>query len=47
MRKNSEKFNTVEKYYWQYYLQLEQEILAIKKYVAFEEKNRNTYSIEF
>lgn len=47
MNKNSEKFTTIEKYYWQYYLQLEQELLAIKKYVTFEYANGNTYSIEF
>ena len=42
----SESFDFV-KNYWNYYMQLEQQFLATKKYVAFSSYNRSTYSLEY
>ena len=33
--------------YWDYYLELEDQFLKTKKYVAFDEYNKKTYSVEF
>ena len=35
------------KSYWNYYLELEQQLYDIRKYVDFDRKNNNTFSIEF
>ena len=41
--KNKEFINT----YWNYFLELEEQLLTIKRYVAFDKINYKTYSIEF
>lgn len=47
MRKNSESFKQFIINYWNYYRELENELLSVRKYVDFQEGNFNTYSIEF
>ena len=33
--------------YWKYYLEIENQLLEIQKYVEFDKRNHNTYSVEF
>ena len=40
-------FEAALKYYWNYYLELEDDFLQVSKYVAFEEANSGAYSLEF
>jgi len=40
-------FDWALKTYWDYYIELEDELLRTRRYVAFSESNFNTYSIEF
>ena len=40
-------FYLFEKNYWEYYLELENQLLQIKRYVDFDKINFSTYSIEF
>ena len=40
-------FESALQNYWQYYLELEDEFLYTQKFVSFDEKNYNTFSIEF
>lgn len=35
------------KQYWNYYLELERQVLDTRKYVEFSTQNYNTYSIEY
>ena len=44
---SQELFNRFMRSYWDYYLELEDQFLKTKKYVAFDIYNKNTYSIEF
>ena len=41
------KLSVFVRSYWDYYLELENEFLNTQKYVAFEEHNKNAYSLEF
>ena len=34
--KDAKKFNQFEKSYWQYFLELEEQFLSTKRYVAFD-----------
>ncbi|WP_027216012.1 hypothetical protein [Butyrivibrio fibrisolvens] len=45
--KDSDKFNTYIRDYWNYYLKLEEEFIATEKYVEFHKDNYKTYSLEF
>ena len=47
LRKDRSKFRKFERNFWQYYLSLEEELLATKKYVSFDKVNRKTYSLEY
>ena len=40
-------FETTIRNYWNYYLELEEEVVATKKYVEFCKENNNCFSIEF
>ena len=39
--------STFVKSYWNYYLELEQQLFDIRRYVDFSSKNNNTFSMEF
>lgn len=43
----ADKFNIFEKSYWQYYRELESELISTKKYVSFDIVNKNTFSVEY
>lgn len=45
--KNKRMFELFEKNYWQYFLELEEQFISTKRYVAFEKANFKTYSIEY
>lgn len=47
MKRDSKLFYLFEKNYWEYYLELENQLLQIKRYVDFDKINFITYSIEF
>lgn len=47
MKNNTESFKKFIANYWNYYIELERELLSVKKYVDFHKDNFNTYSIEF
>ena len=47
LERDSELFSLFERNYWGYYLELENQLLQIKRYVDFDKINFNTYSIEF
>lgn len=36
-----------QKGYWEYYLDLEEQLLATRRFVAFDEKNEKTFSMEY
>ncbi len=40
-------FNAFIRGYWEYYRELEDEFLATRRYVAFDEENYSVYSIEY
>lgn len=44
---NSEKFKHFIRNYWDYYRELEYELLQTKRYVDFSQDNFTSYSIEF
>ena len=35
------------KSYWEYFLELEEQLIETKRYVAFDKANAKTYSIEY
>lgn len=43
----TEKFDSTITNYWNYYIELEKEVFDIKKYVEFNERNYQSFSIEF
>lgn len=45
--KNKRMFELFEKNYWQYFLELEEQFISTKRYVAFEKANFKTFSIEY
>lgn len=47
MKRCNEYFKTFIRNYWNYYRQLENELLATRRYVEFNNDNFGTYSIEF
>ncbi len=47
MEKSQQKYDTFVKSYWNYYLDLDKQMMETRKYVDFDEVNFNTYSIEF
>lgn len=40
-------FSGVERNYWEYYRELEEDFLATRKYVSFHEANSSTFSLEY
>lgn len=44
---NQSKFSAFVRSYWDYYLELEEQFLNTKKYIAFDMFNKNAYSVEF
>ena len=40
-------FKGVEKNYWEYYRELEDDFLATRKFVSFHEENASTFSLEY
>lgn len=44
---NQSKLSVFVRSYWDYYLELEEEFINTKKYVAFEKANGKTYSLEY
>lgn len=44
---NQSKLSFFVRSYWDYYLELEEEFINTKKYVAFEKANGKTYSLEY
>lgn len=36
-----------QKSYWEYYLDLEDQLLSTRRFVAFDEKNKKTFSVEY
>lgn len=47
MSKTTSDFESVLRNYWQYYRELEDDFLQTQKFVSFNEKNFQTFSIEF
>lgn len=47
IQKDIQKYYMFEKNYWNYFLELEEQFLATKRYVAFDVANYSTYSMEF
>lgn len=47
LTKDSKRFRVFERSYWQYYLELEEQLMRTRRYIAFDEVNFNTYSIEY
>lgn len=47
IQKNSKLFLFFEKNYWEYYLELEEQFISTKKYVAFDSTNYKSYSLEY
>lgn len=45
--KNKELFLRFEKIYWQYFLELEEQFLSTRRYVAFDKANFKTFSTEY
>ncbi|MVM50279.1 hypothetical protein GO718_11425 [Eggerthella lenta] len=45
--RSAEMFRGVEKNYWEYYRELEDDFLATRKYVSFHEANASTFSLEY
>ena len=45
--KNSKVFIVFEKSYWNYYLEMEEQFLSTKRFVAFDKSNFKTYSMEY
>ena len=47
LENDSKTFKDLKRNFWDYYIELEQEMLATRKYVAFTKENGKTYSIEY
>lgn len=47
IQKDAKKFLLFEKSYWNYFLELEEQFLETRKYVAFDTVNYSTYSLEY
>lgn len=47
IKRNSTIFSKVEREYWDYYLELEDDFLATRKYVAFYKSNFSVFSMEY
>ena len=45
--RSAEMFRGVEKNYWEYYRELEDDFLATRKYVSFHEANASAFSLEY
>ncbi len=45
--KDAKLFSIFEKSYWNYYLELEEQFLSTKRYVAFDKANFKTFSMEY
>ena len=46
IERSADAFHFFEQHYWDYYIELEESLLQIRKYVSFSKKNFNTFSIE-
>lgn len=44
---NQQKLDTFVKNYWNYYVDLDHQMMSTRKYVEFSESNYSTYSVEF
>lgn len=47
LKKDSERFCVFERSYWQYYLELEEQLIRTRRYIAFDKVNFNAYSVEY
>lgn len=47
LQKNAKRFLIFEKSYWNYFLELEKQLLSTRRYVAFDVANYKTYSMEY
>lgn len=47
IQKDSKLFRFFEKNYWEYYLELEEQFISTKRYVAFDAANYKSYSLEY
>ena len=47
IQKDSKLFQFFEKNYWEYYLELEEQFISTKRYVAFDAANYKSYSLEY
>lgn len=45
--KDAKMFTQFEKNYWQYFLELEEQLLSTKRYVSFDHANFKTFSTEY
>ena len=45
--KSHDTFESFIKHYWQYYKELEDEIIATRRYVDFDQGNFSTFSVEY
>lgn len=47
IRKDAKRFHLFEKSYWNYFLELEEQFILTKRYVAFDKSNFKSYSMEY
>ena len=47
IQKSQDTFDSFIKHYWQYYRELEDEIIATRRYVDFDQGNFSTFSVEY
>lgn len=47
LQKDAKRYKIFEKSYWNYFLELEDQFLATKRYVAFDTANFKAYSLEY
>lgn len=47
LEKDAKRFSIFERSYWNYFLELEDQFLATKRYVAFDAANYKSYSLEY
>lgn len=47
LHKDAKRFLIFEKSYWNYFLELEKQLLSTRRYVAFDVANYKTYSMEY
>lgn len=47
LQKDAKRYKIFEKSYWNYFLELEDQFLATKRYVAFDAANFKAYSLEY